>query len=791
MSYQVHNFQTGEIIEAAPINEMDAQIRLNEQNIELKLNSSQKGAANGVAELDENGHVPLSQLSSMSGASASESGAAGMVPQPTAGDNNKFLRGDGQWEDIVNDEAGLGNTLQTWSADKLEREFDAKAPSVVNQDVGIIATIEDGKDGAPVEKLIVNIEPMQEGTGDPSSTNVRNINGRTSVQIGVAAKNLISGLPLADAVVRAMPTAIIDTTLKRVNFASNATANLPIVGRSTSGANNCFRFKGNTQYTFILTYDKNTGVSSNMRVAYTDGTYTDLPTIESATTKGTIVYVSTAGKTISSLYKRNNSGTTHLYYEESGIFEGVLIAEEFEEWKGTVYAVNFPSEAGTVYGCKLIINNDGTGKLIVNSEYATITGSDLNAVGDHSTVEGLKYARTKASYSGKTLLMCDSYKAFVFDDTTTPANNDATIANDRIYFYSTEYGDLDAVKAQFDSNNVHCVLSLPEPIEYDLSCPQVKTLLGLNNIYCDAGEVEVEYTADTKLYIDKAESTVKDMIADSDVDVATVDHAKNDIFICGDLLYRAIAPIAVGDALAVGTNVESITLAQYIALLEEKALAAAMTPLNQSIFPNYDKNLQVNTGGNLRYADVLYNTIRSTGMLDKTGTTYKSVVMTSQGRAVIRGRVDQDGNVLYKSYFRTFTPPSAAGYTYKLCLYSSYYENRNGATNNSSVYLFTYDDEGIVTKCIMSPGATEAYYDRFYVLPDAFINNKNIAVIQMYRNAKGTAYRKLDFMILASTQVPDYYSELEASTLTNPVVDDITPSESNVLSLFAPPPESE
>lgn len=125
MSYQVHNFQTGDVIEAAPINEMDAQIQLNEQNITSKLNadqgsnnagkfikvgndgmltpdnvdmsakadkvvggttgnfvsldangnildsghkhsdyieSSKKGVANGVAELDNNGKIPSSQL---------------------------------------------------------------------------------------------------------------------------------------------------------------------------------------------------------------------------------------------------------------------------------------------------------------------------------------------------------------------------------------------------------------------------------------------------------------------------------------------------------------------------------------------------------------------------------------------------------------------------------------------------------------------------------------------------------------------------------------------------------
>ena len=38
MSYSLHNFQNGEIIEAPPINEMDAQIKTNEENISNKMN---------------------------------------------------------------------------------------------------------------------------------------------------------------------------------------------------------------------------------------------------------------------------------------------------------------------------------------------------------------------------------------------------------------------------------------------------------------------------------------------------------------------------------------------------------------------------------------------------------------------------------------------------------------------------------------------------------------------------------------------------------------------------------
>lgn len=39
MSYQVHNFQTGEVIEAAPVNEMDLQIQQNEQELATKVSS--------------------------------------------------------------------------------------------------------------------------------------------------------------------------------------------------------------------------------------------------------------------------------------------------------------------------------------------------------------------------------------------------------------------------------------------------------------------------------------------------------------------------------------------------------------------------------------------------------------------------------------------------------------------------------------------------------------------------------------------------------------------------------
>ena len=50
---------------------------------------------------------------------------------------------------------------------------------------GSAISITDGADGLPVKSLVVDIEPVQSGSGDPSPDNVRAINGWTGAQITV------------------------------------------------------------------------------------------------------------------------------------------------------------------------------------------------------------------------------------------------------------------------------------------------------------------------------------------------------------------------------------------------------------------------------------------------------------------------------------------------------------------------------------------------------------------------------------------------------------------------------
>ena len=73
------------------------------------ITQSEKGIAGGVASLDDNGKIPVSQIpddisvNEMTGATETEDGKSGLVPAPKAGDKKKALLGDGTWGDVAID----------------------------------------------------------------------------------------------------------------------------------------------------------------------------------------------------------------------------------------------------------------------------------------------------------------------------------------------------------------------------------------------------------------------------------------------------------------------------------------------------------------------------------------------------------------------------------------------------------------------------------------------------------------------------------------------------------------
>lgn len=97
-------------------------------------------------------------------------------------------------------------------------------------------------------------------------------------------------------------------------------------------------FEANKQYTFILAYENNStysggSVTANLLFRYSDNSY-DTFTITGgvANTKYTRAFVSAEGKTVTSIQCTYNWETAKIYYDESGIFEGVKTVEDFEPY---------------------------------------------------------------------------------------------------------------------------------------------------------------------------------------------------------------------------------------------------------------------------------------------------------------------------------------------------------------------------------------------------------------------------------------------------------------------------
>lgn len=104
-------------------------------------------------------------------------------------------------------------------------------------------------------------------------------------------------------------------------------------------------------------------------------------------------------------------------------------------------------------------------------------------------------------------------------------------------------------------SGVQLCYELATPIEITLTAQEIDTLLGTNNIWADAGPVDVEYRADTKLYIQKINApTDDDMTADAQI-------ASGKYFIIGNTLYLSTTVIPAGDTIIPGTNCQKTNLA--------------------------------------------------------------------------------------------------------------------------------------------------------------------------------------------------------------------------------------
>ena len=132
----------------------------------------------------------------MVGATSLADGESGRVPTPHAGDEDKYLKGDGTWapgnSNVEANPSGTPtDTLETIGIDNTIYQLPEGGDTEITGDVeGSVISIDDGKLNEPLKACTVDINPVQSGSGTPSPSNIRPISGWTEANVTRCGKNL-------------------------------------------------------------------------------------------------------------------------------------------------------------------------------------------------------------------------------------------------------------------------------------------------------------------------------------------------------------------------------------------------------------------------------------------------------------------------------------------------------------------------------------------------------------------------------------------------------------------------
>ena len=324
--------------------------------------------------------------------------------------------------------------------------------------------------------LKVRIDPIQEGSGDPSPTNIRPISGRTGMTVTHANKNLAPNMAGQES-----------TTSNGITFTYNDDGSVTLNGTATGSAFS------------RATY----GISSSIRLPF--GTYKK-PVINLGDNhyiglyvqymEGSSSWVSVEGGGLARdpfVIDRDiplairigvTAGTTVDNYR----FEPYIYPESINDltWESPVkreYPITWESIAGTVYGGTLDVVS---GVLTVDRAIYTGTWAKHPS---YNTV--FNTDRPQNYLSGQyTDCYCNCLPAQERGTTLASLNNTTQFrASDRLYVSVQNITTLADFRAWVEANELQLCYRLATPQTYQLTGAEVRTLTGFNQIYSDAGPI--------------------------------------------------------------------------------------------------------------------------------------------------------------------------------------------------------------------------------------------------------------------------------------------------------------
>lgn len=419
-----------------------------------------------------------------------------------------------------------------------------KADIIVSSASGEIVTIADGANNLPVKNLSVSILPVQSGSGDPSPSNIRPISGWTGCNVFDCVENLFDRNDLSEVgkyirsngLTVSNPNFVVSSSIPVIPGKTYTLADMQIPPTSAVGC----RFAN---------ADKTVGIAG---FAYGDDNKITFTAPENA------------------------------YWLRISVRKELLTSCRLVPGSsdGTKVTIDWSSSAGTVYGGSLDVT---TGKLYDDYDWAIAQADGSLKRKDGTTMSGSGY-RTGgyviyvAGDAGSVVngnIVCNMYKSgeTVTTDVSCHVYNASsqarlTFKDTNIPGWSTASSNAELLQAfkdyvadQYAQGNILFVTwKVTTPTTYQLTPTQINTLLGINNIWADTGDVSVEYRADTKLYIEQlTKPSEDDMTANQNI-------TSGKFFMVSNRLFISTASIAVGDTINPGTggNCTEVSLADAL-----------------------------------------------------------------------------------------------------------------------------------------------------------------------------------------------------------------------------------
>lgn len=345
-----------------------------------------------------------------------------------------------------------------------------------------IASFRSNASGVKLDSLKVLVEAVQSGSGTPSPDNIRPITGWSGANVTRTGKNVWGGETMADDCVNAVNNPTYCTTGTDeigdyVSLVASYAIRVPFFSA----------FKANTRYTIRLKVSKEdnpANKTTNIEILYTDGTstYLNAPTNFSVNNVQEYVIVSSANKTIECIRGNYFSGTARFYYDDCGVMEGVLTADDFVPYNGNTYTISF---GDTYYGGELDVTN---GVLRVTHQITKIKDLSWTYQSNYTRFYSASIKNTVLpATSGTDIpngLMCESYEPHTFNSSSNGQVYIDTIGN--IFIKDFNYTDTTAWFSAVGEYLIRYPLATPFTIQ--LTPTQIEQLEE-NNIWADTGDV--------------------------------------------------------------------------------------------------------------------------------------------------------------------------------------------------------------------------------------------------------------------------------------------------------------